>query len=398
MLLPWWRRMLLDRFIAVIPLRAPDEVAWSLSVRDGLPFELGLALWAAYHRHLAAGLDGLPAVVVDFAALTQEPEPMVRSVLAELARLGISRELDVAAAAGSIHSVLRRATQPARMGGSGVAADIQRNMDAWTGEPVRGFDRFAAASVNPAGWEVALLDLQRGVRGASARLVSSQRDVARAEAATAEARSEANRAREAQLAAEQARTRDVALAVAATAEARNEATLAREAQLAAEQARTREVAQSLAVAAAAEARTEATLAREEARRAAEARRAEETRRAEDARRAEEDARAQELARERAMAAKSPVAAARGTWRREIRRLIVRARGAAMDRPVARRLRTFPAALRPNPLFDAAWYRAQYRDVSEAGAARISALSAPRSRRGSRPEWAVQHHLVSGSEP
>ncbi len=315
LLLPWWRRILLDRFVAVIPVRSPDEVAWSLSVRDGLPFELGLALWAAYHRHLAAGLDGLPVVVVDYAALTGDPEPMVRSVLVELARLGISRELDVAAAVGTIHPILRRATQPARISGSGVAADMLRNMEPWIVDRVRGFEHFAAAKVAPTGWEVALLDLQRGVRRSEGRLATALRELGTAVADTAAARTEAIQARDEARHAEEARTA---------------ATRDREAQRAAESA------------------VLATRAAEEARRT-------------------EDAQAREQARVRPLAARGTSGGTRETLSRGVRVLIARARRLTLDRPVSRRLWTIPAAVRPNPLFDAAWYRSQYRDVSEAGA-------------------------------
>src|SRR3954453_7059090 len=33
LLLPWWRRVLLDRFVVLVVFRDPSEVAWSLSVR-----------------------------------------------------------------------------------------------------------------------------------------------------------------------------------------------------------------------------------------------------------------------------------------------------------------------------------------------------------------------------
>src|SRR5262249_48900764 len=45
LLLPWWRRVLLDRFAVVMVVRDPSEVAWSLSVRNAFPPSLGLALW-----------------------------------------------------------------------------------------------------------------------------------------------------------------------------------------------------------------------------------------------------------------------------------------------------------------------------------------------------------------
>ena len=44
LLMPFWRRALLDRFEAIVITRDPAEVAWSLHVSDGLPVTVGLAL------------------------------------------------------------------------------------------------------------------------------------------------------------------------------------------------------------------------------------------------------------------------------------------------------------------------------------------------------------------
>src|SRR4051794_11946788 len=43
LVLPWWRRILLDRFCVVVVFRDPSEVAWSLAVRNAFPPSLGLA-------------------------------------------------------------------------------------------------------------------------------------------------------------------------------------------------------------------------------------------------------------------------------------------------------------------------------------------------------------------
>ena len=179
LLLPWWRRILLDRFVAVVPIRSPDEVAWSLAVRNGYPFELGLALWAAYHRHLVAGLDGLPAVVVDYAALTRDPVSVATAIIAELRRLGVTSPLDADAASAAVRPALRRITQPSAS--SGVVTDILRIAEAWTPGPVTGYERFSMpadghAHDGPAGWEVAILELHRRTTHLQAALEASRRD------------------------------------------------------------------------------------------------------------------------------------------------------------------------------------------------------------------------------
>ena len=203
LLLPWWRRMLLDRCVVVMPVRSPVEVAWSLSVRNGFPFELGLALWSAYHRHIASGLEGLPVVVVEYAALTVDPGSAVPAMLEALRALGIDGDLDYEAAVASIDPSLRRATQPTTAANSMVAVEALRTAEPWALGPVASFERFAL-SVEPAvGWEIAMLDLRR-------RAVLDGRVAATALRVAAEARQEAKVSRltmEAALAdLEQART------------------------------------------------------------------------------------------------------------------------------------------------------------------------------------------------
>jgi lipopolysaccharide biosynthesis protein len=170
LLLPWWRQVLLDRFVAVVTVRDAREVAWSLALRDGFTPELGMALWAAYHRHLAAGLAGLPVVTVDFAALTGEPERLTAELLAALERLGVRGSLDRAAAAGAIKPVLRRATQPddhdRSMAELALSAAEQK---AWLGGDLGINERFDLTPSAPQAWEVAILAAQRSVRAARDR-------------------------------------------------------------------------------------------------------------------------------------------------------------------------------------------------------------------------------------
>ena len=197
LLLPWWRQVLLDRFIAVVPVRPPAEVAWSLWVRDGLPLPLGGALWAAYHRHLAAGLEGLPVITVGYPALTTDPGGVVGEIFAALRRLGIepppaAGETEAAAA---IEPILRRATQPA---GAGIATEGSATAmaEAWGTAPVRVHDRFHLPIPDPLAWEAALLEEHR-------RLRDHQRSAERAGRQLAREREDHERTRE-----ELGRTRD----------------------------------------------------------------------------------------------------------------------------------------------------------------------------------------------
>ncbi len=160
-LLPWWRRILLDRFVAIVTVRSPEEVAWSLTVRDDFPFDLGLALWAAYHRHLAQGLAGLPVVVVDYEALVGQPGDVVSRVLAEIGRLGVPGSFDAEAGAEFIQPELRRATQPPATTATSALADVARLHAEWSTGDVAVHDRFQHVSPEPSPWEVALLETHR---------------------------------------------------------------------------------------------------------------------------------------------------------------------------------------------------------------------------------------------
>jgi hypothetical protein len=193
-LLPWWRQILLDRFAVAVTVRPMREVAWSLSVRNGFPPELGLALWAAYHRHLAAGLDGLPVVVVDYVALTARPDEVVPRIFDELEAMGIQAPLDRAAGIGHVQPSLHRPTQPAGADeGDGALerlTDIERS---WSMGDVAAHKRFGLQT-EPAGrWESALLELQRERRAEQHRRIAAEQAAARIEVAEAKQREMAAR-------------------------------------------------------------------------------------------------------------------------------------------------------------------------------------------------------------
>ena len=165
-LLPWWREILYDRFIAVVAMRPPEEVAWSLALRNHLAPEVGMAIWAAYHRHLAAGLEGLPVVVVDYVALTTNPSSLVPKLLRAVARLGVTEPLDDKAAVESVQAALRRSTQPDFVANQNdVDSSIHEIAELWRGDgPVWVNERFSLETPRPHTWETALLDAHRRER------------------------------------------------------------------------------------------------------------------------------------------------------------------------------------------------------------------------------------------
>ncbi|HUE88295.1 MAG TPA: glycosyltransferase [Vicinamibacterales bacterium] len=174
-LLPWWRQILLDRFVAVVCLRPPAEVAWSLSVRNGFPLELGLALWGAYHRHLGAGLEGLPVVALDYVSLAQDAERILPDLFSALIDLGVPAAFDTGAAQASIEPTLRRATHPARLLPDGrLPETIERLQQLWSIGPVDARKHFSIETQRSASWEAALVATHRRARVEEREKLSSR--------------------------------------------------------------------------------------------------------------------------------------------------------------------------------------------------------------------------------
>jgi hypothetical protein len=142
LLLPLWRRILLDRFVVVFTWRPALEVAWSLAVRDGFSMTHGLALWSAYYRHLAAGLSGLPAIGVNYVALTERPVETSRAFFAALAQHDIGAGVDPEEAANAVRPALRRATAPTDFIDVADVPTIEGLLPGWPSGDIVSFDRF----------------------------------------------------------------------------------------------------------------------------------------------------------------------------------------------------------------------------------------------------------------
>ncbi len=165
-LIPWWRRVLIDRIAVIVLVRSPEEVAWSLALRDGIPVTCGLALWAAYYRHLAAGLEGLPAVTVRYEALTNAPSAIVPKVLESLSSLAGGRVFDVDLAIAAVRPELRRATQPETMTRGRDSDRVRAMLDLWPADDVWSSPRFSLQVPGPEPWEMDTLDEHRRLRKA----------------------------------------------------------------------------------------------------------------------------------------------------------------------------------------------------------------------------------------
>lgn len=87
--LPFWRTAIPSLRAAVLVLRDPLDVAFSLLARDELPVVLGLALWDRYLRSAATTLQGLPTLVVEYDALLQDPEKWSEAVCQFFDEVGV---------------------------------------------------------------------------------------------------------------------------------------------------------------------------------------------------------------------------------------------------------------------------------------------------------------------
>ena len=117
LVLPLWRRAVLDRCVAVLVVRDPMEVAWSLALRNAMPILTGLALWSEYNRAALAGLSGLPVHVCSYDDLIADPlatMTRVRTSLESWKELPEGRDVDddLAVAAARVRPELRRNTWP----------------------------------------------------------------------------------------------------------------------------------------------------------------------------------------------------------------------------------------------------------------------------------------------
>lgn len=207
LLLPLWRHVLLDRCAAVVIVRDPAEVAWSLALRDAMSPLSAMALWSAYNRALLGGLEGLPVHVVHYSELVERPNSVVSEIVASLRDWGeIVDDVDEAGAAARVKPDLRRDTHP---GGEGPLASPPaeiRALDDFLGSLRGRHDSFAASVAPDAGWwESALLDERRTVRQSAdervAAIESQRAEVARDNEALRAQSAELRREMEAALAA-----------------------------------------------------------------------------------------------------------------------------------------------------------------------------------------------------
>jgi hypothetical protein len=161
-LLPFWRRALLDRCSVVMIVRNPAEVAWSLHLRDGIPLLTGLALWSAYNRAALTGLDGLPVHLCSYEDLVNAPLQTLQTVIETLQAWGdLGEEVDITTAADRIKSDLRRQSWPR---GREQLLDLPEEVEALEKlleDRIGRHNQFEPVSLSVPWWEQPLLDERR---------------------------------------------------------------------------------------------------------------------------------------------------------------------------------------------------------------------------------------------
>ncbi len=91
-LLPFWRRVLGARIVAVVVVRNPLEVARSMQSRHGVPVSFGVALWERYNRLILLHSAGLPVLVTRYDDLVRDAGGWSAQTRTFLADLGMRLE------------------------------------------------------------------------------------------------------------------------------------------------------------------------------------------------------------------------------------------------------------------------------------------------------------------
>jgi len=187
LLLPWWRDAITDRFVGLLVIRDPLEVARRLMVERSVPLPYALALWRAYHRHLFAGIAGHRLVITNYAALVTKPVEVVPMLLDALHELGVDGPLDARAAVLAISNRSRRRTGPSlRSDFSELAVAATKDFARLSQRPLVSLRTSRLDFPPPTSFEVALLDSRRT---AAAAATASERELATTKAeAQAESR------------------------------------------------------------------------------------------------------------------------------------------------------------------------------------------------------------------
>jgi hypothetical protein len=166
LLLPLWRRAVIDRCSVAVIVRDPVEVAWSLLLRNGLPLLTGLALWSAYYRAALSGLDGMPVHICSYESLLRTSRQTLSEVIESLQEWGeLPVECDIDLAASRIQPDLRRDTWPRSQTELIDVPDEVVALDKLLAERLGAHHRFEGEEPAAPWWEGPILDERRRAWG-----------------------------------------------------------------------------------------------------------------------------------------------------------------------------------------------------------------------------------------
>jgi hypothetical protein len=111
LLLDAWRGTLPRPLVTVGVVRDPWTVAHSLTVRNGFPHEVGLALWWVYNHALVTARPQ-PLTIVSYEALVSDAEKVVAHLVKALAAAGLAGHL------GPVDAALARVERPSTPSGA----------------------------------------------------------------------------------------------------------------------------------------------------------------------------------------------------------------------------------------------------------------------------------------
>jgi len=90
LLLPFWRP-LLEVPVGVLVNRGPLEVARSLQARNGIPLNVGIALWELHNLEALRGSLGLPRLLIQYADVVSDPIGSTHKLFEGLMGLGLRK-------------------------------------------------------------------------------------------------------------------------------------------------------------------------------------------------------------------------------------------------------------------------------------------------------------------
>ncbi len=85
---PMWRR-LLEVPVCIHIFRNPVEVAKSINKRNGIPVDVGIAMWEIYNISALRASKDLPRILVSHRKLMQDPIPVVEDLFSQLSSYGV---------------------------------------------------------------------------------------------------------------------------------------------------------------------------------------------------------------------------------------------------------------------------------------------------------------------